>query len=154
MSYYDAHIQSDKAKWVITLIAFILLTAVVVGLAVGLSNLIPEEITASDFKVGALNAQGQFVQDNSSIVSKSLIKAKDITIAIEEDAEVTYKVFFFDEGKEFISNTDALSADFDETSIPENAVYVKVLIVPTDDAEVGTVEVSKYAQMLTITLGE
>ena len=58
------------------------------------------------------------------------------------------------EGKEFISNTDALSADFDSTSIPANAAYAKVVIVPTEDAEVGSFEVAKYAKMLTITLGE
>lgn len=154
MSYYDAHIKNDKAKWVVTFIVMALLVVAVIGLGVGLSNQLPEEINASDFKIGALNSQGQFVEDNASIVSKSLIDVEGLEIAIDEDAEVTYKVFFFDEGKEFISNTDALSADFDSTSIPATAAYAKVVIVPTEDAEVGAFEVAKYAKMLTITLGE
>ena len=154
MSYYDAHIKNDKAKWVVTFIVMALLVVAVIGLGVGLSNQLPEKINASDFKIGALNSQGQFVEDNASIVTKSLIDVEGLEIAIDEDAEVTYKVFFFDEGKEFISNTDALSADFDSTSIPANAAYAKVVIVPTEDAEVGAFEVAKYAKMLTITLGE
>lgn len=73
MSYYDAHIKNDKAKWVVTFIVMALLVVTVIGLGVGFSNQLPEEINAGDFKIGALNSQGQFVEDNASIVSKSLI---------------------------------------------------------------------------------
>ena len=152
MSYYE-HVRNDKVKWVITFIFLTLLTAAVVGLCVGLTNQLPDEINAHDFKIGALNSEGKFTEDSGSIVMKNLVSAEGLTCEISEDAEISYKIFFFDKNKDFVSSTEALEVDYTQTA-PTNAVYAKVVIIPLDDAEVSSAEIKTYVNMLTITLAE
>ena len=53
-----------------------------------------------------------------------------------------------------ISKTEALSADFDGSAIPENAETAKIVITPTadEDGKVDLTEVLGYAGQVTVTV--
>lgn len=102
-------------------------------------------------KIGALDDNGDFVKNTASIVSKDFVSTDGLTIKLQENADVSYKVYFFDTDKAFVSATEAQSADFAGT-IPENAKFAKIVITPLHDAEVSIFEMSGYAKQLTVTV--
>lgn len=104
-------------------------------------------------KIGALDDNGDFVKNTASIVSKDFVSTDGLTIKLQENADVSYKVYFFDTDKAFVSATEAQSADFAGT-IPENAKFAKIVITPLHDAEVSIFEMSGYAKQLTVTVNK
>ena len=104
------------------------------------------------YSIGLLDESGEYEKGTSSIYTKDYYSVDGLTIELKEDADVTYKLFFFDEDKEYVSSTSDLSATFDNTKIPEKAEYFKIVITPTNDAEVSLFEVNNYAKQLTVTI--
>ena len=103
-----------------------------------------------DWKIGALDAQGEFIEDTGSIVTKKFHSCEDLVIEMEKDALVTYKVYYYDADEEFIScDSEEQSGDY-AGSAPEGAQFFKVVITPTNDAEVSLLEVNEYAGKLVI----
>ena len=98
------------------------------------------------YSIGLLDESGEYKKGTSSIYTKDYYSVDGLTIELKEDADVTYKVFFFDEDKDFVSST----TDF--TEIPESAEYFKIVITPTNDAEVSLSEVNSYAKQLVVTI--
>ena len=81
---------------------------------------------------------------------KDFHEVDGLTCELDEKSNITYEINFYTEDEEFISSTGSLEADFDGTSIPENAKYFKVEITPTNDAEVSFFEINNYASQLTV----
>jgi len=148
------HKMSDRLKWII---AFVLIAALTAGLAMTMFRLDGQiktkEISASAYKVGTLDADGEYDDDTGSIVTKDFIAVAGLKCEVAKNAKITYKVYFFDKDEDYISATAELTADFDET-IPTGAKYVKIVITPTNDAEVSIWEISGYVKKLTVTVNK
>ncbi len=112
------------------------------------------DLKVTEYKVGSLGATGKEVESTASIISKEFINVDGLTITLSDDANVTYKLFFYDNEEEFISATDELSADSNTTTVVEGAKYFKIMITPTGDSEVSTLEISKYAKRVTVTVNK
>ena len=114
--------------------------------------------TVSDFSftVGALNANGRFVEFNQSIVS-DYFECQGLTIEPTDSASGTFQVFYYNEDKEFVGDSAIYTSRDGVYKADYFAMfrYARVVITPDapiingaeDDAfRIRFYEVSKYAR--------
>lgn len=152
-----ANISRKKLDLIFKIIVCVLLVALIGGVTYAIVRVVQKdetrEISSLAYKIGGLDDNGAFMKNTASIVSKDFISSDGLTIKLQENAEVSYKVFFYDADKAFVSASEAQSADYAGT-IPENAKYAKIVITPLHDAEVSIFEMSGYAKQLTVTVNK
>ena len=149
------HKTADAVKWIITFLLLLGLTASTVALFVKLDRQTTvTEIGAEAYMIGALDDEGEKTDGDASIVTRNAITTDGLKVEIEDDAEVTYTIYFYGAEADFISKTAALSADFDGSAIPDNAETAKIVITPTadEDGKVDLTEVLGYAGQITVTV--
>ena len=148
--------NKDKLKWIIV---FVLIAAIIVGVTViGVKALKPKDegksLSSFSYKIGALDAEGNFQENTASIVTKDFIDVKDyatLKVEVKKEDVVKYCVFYYDANKALINTTGDLT-EGTAVAKPENVAFVKVAITPLYDAEVSILEVTKYAGALRFTL--
>lgn len=150
------HKASDMVKWVIIFLIAIGLIGAVITLFVLLDRQTTvTEIGAEVYTIAALDENGEQTDGDTSIVTRSAFTTDGLKVEIEDEATVTYMLYFYGAEDEFISKTAALSEDFDG-SIPENAETAKIVITPTadEDGKVDLTEVLGYAGQVTVTVNK
>ena len=161
---YDEY-EGGKSKkvifWICIAVAAVLIISAFVAITLKLEKLETfEEIPKSAYARGILDdTTGKIDSDDedySGIHTSKFFTVSGIKCMIAEDAEISYQINWYDEDKNFISvttHTEDFNALTDADTIPEDAEFFKIEIHPNDDADgkVGTLEVSKYAKMLTVT---
>ena len=158
MSNYELrkHKASDMVKWVIIFLIAIGLIGAVITLFVLLDRQTTvTEIGAEAYTIAALDENGEQTDGDTSIVTRSEFTTDGLKVEIEDEATVTYTLYFYGAENEFISKTAALSEDFDG-SIPENAETAKIVITPIEDEDgkVDLTEVLGYAGQVTVTVNK
>lgn len=152
-----ANISRRKIDLIFKIIVCVLLVALIGGVTYAIVRVAQKdetkEISSLAYKIGALDDNGAFVKNTASIVSKDFISSDGLTIKLQENAEVSYKVYFYDADKNFVSASEAQSADYTGT-IPENAKFAKIVVTPLHDAEVSIFEMGGYAKQLTVTVNK
>lgn len=150
---YSSRNKTEKILFVVLALVMIAVCIVMVSKMNKLES--KKTVGAFSFEIGSLTSEGAEVKNTGSIRLKKAINADGLEIKIVEDATVKYQVFYFGEdedgNEQFLSASEALSADLDASSIPAGAKLCKVVIEPTMDAEVSLFEISGYANQLTIT---
>lgn len=157
MSSFNKHLNANKIKWIITFVLIAMLSIAVVFAFVKIDkNQKTKTLGTNSFTyaIGLLDAEGEYVQGTSSIYTKDFTSVDGLTVEIKEDATITYKLFFYDADKEFVDKTSDLSLNYDGSSIPSTAEYFKIMITPTNDAEVSFFEIGTYAGQLTVTVNK
>ena len=150
------HKASDMVKWVIIFLIAIGLIGAVITLFVLLDRQTTvTEIGAEAYTIAALDENGEQTDGDTSIVTRSAFTTDGLKVKIEDEATVTYTLYFYGAENEFISKTAALSEDFDG-SIPENAETAKIVITPIEDEDgkVELTEVLGYAGQVTVTVNK
>lgn len=137
------------------IVVFVLIAVLSVGLICTVCslnrNIKTRDIAWTEYSVGAFDESGKIVEDDkSSLITKDFITVEGMKIELEEDAEITYKVFFYNEDQEFISSQEG------ETEIVEGAKYMRIQITPTadEDGEISLLEKSGYAKQLSVTVNK
>lgn len=158
MSNYELkrHKASDMVKWVFIFLIAIGLIGAVVALFILLDRQTTvTEIGAEAYTIAALDENGEQTDGDTSIVTRSAFTTDGLKVKIEDEATVTYTLYFYGAENEFISKTAALSEDFDG-SIPENAETAKIVITPIEDEDgkVELTEVLGYAGQVTVTVNK
>ena len=158
MSNYELrkHKASDMVKWVIIFLISIGLIGAVITLFILLDRQTTvTEIGAEAYTIAALDENGEQTDGDTSIVTRSAFTTDGLKVKIEDEATVTYTLYFYGAEDEFISKTAALSEDFDG-SIPENAETAKIVITPIEDEDgkVELTEVLGYAGQVTVTVNK
>ena len=150
------HKASDMVKWVIIFLISIGLIGAVITLFILLDRQTTvTEIGAEAYTIAALDENGEQTDGDTSIVTRSAFTTDGLKVEIEDEATVTYTLYFYGAENEFISKTAALSEDFDG-SIPENAETAKIVITPIEDED-GKVELTAvlgYAGPVTVTVNK
>ena len=84
----------------------------------------------------------------------AVVATDGLKVELQDDAKVTYELFFYDEENAFISSTGALSTDFLGLTVPINAETAKIVITPTEDEDgfISLTEVIGYASQVTVTM--
>jgi hypothetical protein len=146
-----------KISWKNVLVGILLfaLVATCLGMALGLAKVndrLPTKyIDAKDYSIGTLDEDGKFDgDDKAALATKDLITVDGIKVKIADDADITYRLVFFDGDKEFISATIDLDADFDPDDVPDGAKYFKVVI--TSDEDINLAAKIKLAEQLTVSV--
>lgn len=149
--------KTNKRKWTLTAIAFLLVGIVLVGFGIKLNK---QEKTVTlnglNYSIGAISSTtGKNVDSKLSIYTKNYGNVDGMEIALNDDATITFKVAFYDEDKKFIAMTDALNEDFDTANIEEGSKYFRVMITPNqvdgEDVKLNIINYIPYANMLKIT---
>lgn len=146
---------ADTVKWIIVFLLIIGLAATTVTLFVKLDRQTTvTEIGAEAYMIGTLDDEGVKAEGDTSIVTRNAITTDGLKVEIADDADVTYTIYFYGSEDEFISKTDALTENFDGSTIPENAESAKIVITPTadDDGKIDLTEVLGYAGQITVTV--
>ena len=149
------HKTADAVKWVVVFLLVIGLIGAVITLFVMLDRQTTvTEIGAEAYTIAALDESGEQTDGDTSIVTRNAVTTDGLKVEIADDADVTYTIYFYGSEDEFISKTEALSADFDGSAIPENAETAKIVITPTadEDGKVDLTEVLGYAGQVTVTV--
>jgi len=146
--------NSNKRKITVLFVLVALIVTALIGVIIALDRSITTEtLSGIDYQIGILNEDGKYEKSDKAIVSKSFNTVDGLTVEFEEKAEVTVKIFFYDEDEKFVSATEELSSDY--TFVETDGVkYFKVVITPTDDNDITLFEKSGYVKQVTITINK
>lgn len=132
-----------KNKWLI-LVVGVLVLAAAIGLIVRMgSSQTYTTLGATNYEVGALDETGAFKKNAGSFVSTDFHTVEGLTVKVEEDAELSYQLYFYDEEENFISSTNSFGVTYNGT-IPEDAKLFKIVITPTNDDDISTFDIINY----------
>lgn len=157
MSSFKKRMSASNIKWIIT---FVLIAMLLVAVIFAFVKIDKNEKTKTlgtnsfTYAIGLLDAEGEYEQGTSSIYMKDYYSVNGLTVELKDKATVTYKLFFYDEDKEFIDMTSDLSLSYDSSSTPATAEYFRIMITPTNDAEVSFFEIDDYAEQLTVSINK
>ncbi len=141
--------KMDKTSRILMIVLIGVMVIVGVSLIKQSANEKTKTLGLIDWEIGAIDADGEFLKDTGSIVTKDFHNVEDLEIELAKDAMVSYKVFYYDEDEAFISASNALSADYAGTA-PEGAVYFKLMVTPSNDAEVSLLEIPGYVEQISV----
>lgn len=150
----QAHKRMDTIKWVVIFLVVLGLIGAVIGLAVKLDRQTTiERLGGEAYEIGLIDAKGAEEKGETAIRTRKGITVEGLQCELDADAKITYQIFYYDKDGKFISATEALTADFDGSGIPETAKTARIMITPTDDEDgkVSLVEVLGYANRLAVT---
>jgi hypothetical protein len=155
ITMYNTKRKSHSILVILSLIlSLVACSAVLFGLFSGRESDENETIGRFAWELGNVNDSGELVESKESIYTEGYYSVDAMEITVAKDSTITYRVVFYDENKEFVSATESLEADFDTTSIPENAKYFRVVLTPYEvDGEAVKISVfsmSKYFKQLEI----
>ena len=148
------HKISDTIKWVIIFLLMIGVIGAVITLFVMLDRQTTvTEIGPEAYTIATLDENGVQTEGDTSIVTRDMFAANGLKVELEDEASITYQLFFYDGEGNFISATGDLYDDFDG-EIPENTAYAKCEVTPTadEDGKVDLTEVLGYVGQVTITV--
>lgn len=151
----------NRFRFGISLLALFLSVATLIALLLGVFA--PGDSTKSlkwnDYERGNVNEVGKVIESRQSMCSSELNNIDGLVVDIDEEkATITYKLAFYDEDGKYLSMTESLDKDFDNSIIPEGAEQFRVIITPLEvdgePVEIGYFAMSKYASQLDVTFDE
>lgn len=151
--------KKNNLKWGLTIVSIILSIVTLVSLCVGLGNIATTRtLKSTDYGIGTISATGIVQDSKQNIYSKDTYSVEDMVIELEENASITYKLAFYNIDGEFVSMTDAQSADFDTTNVPATATEFRILITPNavdgEAVELNIFNMGKYVSQLKVTINK
>ena len=142
-----------------------------VGAIAGVSSIVKDEkttLSSLEFKRGALNDLGFYIESDQSIYTKDLIECQGLEI--EPDFEVigNYRVYYYDANKNYMGATKLFSAQEDGVYTKGEdfpyAKYCRIVITPTpekdedgnvdEDFKINFYEVAGYANKYKISVNK
>ena len=108
------------------------------------------EVSWTAYRVGALDEKGEFEETDIAIYTKDMLPVDGLACEIAEKAEIEYKVYFYNEDKDFLSASVMLTTDLIATEIPADAEYCRIVITPLDGDEVSIFDIRTLAADLAV----
>ena len=105
------------------------------------------------FEVGNLTALGKYVEDESTMYTKDSFACDGLSIKLDFDNEINYKVYFYDSLDNFVEATDVYTNSSD---IEVKAVNARVVVIPTNDNDdkISWTEKMEYANEIEISVAK
>lgn len=148
--------KNKKINNLFTGISVLLIIGLLVALCVNVGKLnTSRKVTNLDYAITSISSTtGKDVDSNLHISMKNKKAVDGLSIKLSDNAQITYKVAFYDEDGAFVSMTTAQSADFDNSNIPSTAETFRVEITPNQvdgkDVTITIWNISNYTAQLTI----
>ncbi len=151
--------KSNKLKGILAIVSIVLSVITLVALCVCLGNATTTKtLRNSDYAIGTINESGIVVESKQHIYTEDSYSVEDMVIELEEGANITYKVAFYDKDGKFVSMSDAQSADFDVTNVPATATEFRIVITPNavdgEAVELTIFNMSKYTNQLSVVVNK
>lgn len=151
--------RKSKVRWTITIISFVMSIIMFGAFVFGLFTAPPkttDNVGALDYVIGSIDDSGKMIESYKSIYTKDMHSVSGLKVEVEKDSSfITYKVVFYDEDKNYISATEALANNYDETLAPEGAEYFRVVVTPNqvdgEDVVITALNIKKYSKQIAIT---
>lgn len=107
------------------------------------------------YEVGALNSNGEYVEDESRIYTKEKFACDGLKVLLDFDSTINYQVFYYDILDNYVDSTEILDNGYSGIS-PLNGAYARVVITPLNDEDnkVSFLEKYKYGNQLTINVNK
>lgn len=156
-SFNKKRMSANNIKWIVTFVLIAMLTLAVIFAFVKIDkNQKTKELDTSVFtySIGLIDAEGEYEQGTSSIYTKNYYTVDGLVCELDEDATITYSIVFYNADKEYIDTMAGLKGNYDGTENPVNSEYFRIMITPTNDAEVSFFEIGTYADQLTVTINK
>lgn len=150
----------NKIKFGIIFVALILIaTALIVGFSKIGKLETTKTLSSLSFDIGTVSTtDGKNQESKQAIYLKDYEKLEDAKIEMKEDAKVTYKMFYYNANKEFISASEEFSVNYDKANNAEGAVYFRMVITPAQvDGEAVTINllnIAKYTNQISVTVAK
>lgn len=134
-------------------VASLLILALVVGAIFILRDCFTEDTLRTisvSYDVGSLSTvSGTYVEDSdNAIYTKDMFECKGLRVTPNFDGDITYKVFFYDQDRIFLSCTESLDRVYDD--VPIIACYARVEITPNSDDSISWFEKFSYSTKVKI----
>ena len=130
--------KSFKLDKIISIILVFVLAITTFGVASSLLSKKTKTVSNLEFKVGAVNEQGEYVNSTKSIYTENLIECQGLSIEPDFEATGTFQVFYYSDSKAFIGKTDSLNASsgvYNKGDSFVAAKYCRIVITPEAPAE-------------------
>ena len=111
-----------------------------------------KNISSLAFSVGGLDSTGAYMDTNKSIYTKEAFECQGLNITLDFDNMIEYKVYFYDQNNDFVHTTGTRTNAFVDTEVPFFAKYARIVVTPTEDDVVSTLEVNKYARQINVSV--
>lgn len=153
--------MSAKTKKMFTSLAIIGLIIAVIAIGVKVGKMEKtKELGVMSYAAGTLDTNGKEATSDYALRTGFLEAKKFDKIVIDEKADITYQVFYYNADKELIYVTDSLNADLTEipatkevNSVTQKVSYYRVVIkVPESKDKVTLLNRNDYIKQLTVTV--
>ena len=162
-----------------SIISTFLCLALLGGAVFGVTKLLKNdsdtvEIKSSAFAVGALDEEGEYVENKQALYTKKMFRCDGLTVELDEKCNATYQIFFYGYYGDFISSTEVRSDPFysyDISTYPsrddltdhefqkDGYVYAKIMVIPeipegenVTDFKISFFDKAKFLDGITITV--
>lgn len=143
--------------------SFVLIAILAVGLVFTMikveNQITTKTISTSAYEVGGIDeSTGKNKETTASIRTKDFFEVDGFKCEIDEDASITYKVFFYDKDQKLLTSdgvSDVQSGNY--STVPSNAVYFRIEITPSSnlgEVTISAMNVTSYARQLTVTVNK
>ena len=147
-----------KSFWknVLAVLLVVVLAAGFIAGGVALGKYIKDKKTTvtTIWERGAIAADGRVDSNNNSIHTKELFECRGLEIEPKLDANVKYRVAFYDSNKDFIEMTDYRSSKMKAEEVPFFAQYARVEVnAGVEDGtkvEIGLLKITSYSKQVKI----
>lgn len=143
---------------VLKTVLIVLLVLGVLGGTVGLiswttsNDFDKKDISSLAFSIGGLDGTGAYMDTNTSIYTKEAFECQGLNVTLDFDNMIEYEIYFYDQNNDFVHTTGTRTNAFVDTEMPFFAKYARVVVTPTEDDVVSTLEVNKYAKQINISV--
>lgn len=131
-----AKFKFNRINWKNILIIFLTLV-LGIGAIAGVSSLVKNEkttLSSLEFKRGALNDLGFYIESDQSIYTKDLIECQGLEIEPDFETLGEYQVYYYDSNKQFLGKTDKINSQTDGVYVKGDnfrfAKYCRIVITP------------------------
>ena len=163
-------IKFKTKKTIKDILSLVLIGALLVGSIAGLNAIInndTKKLSPSLFSVGSINAQGNYEKSNLSVYTKEMFACDGLTIEPDFEANGTYRVFYYDNNKNFMGATPLMESEdgiYKTEAEYRFARYARIVITPdtpaddngdeVEDFKIRSYNVSTYVRDYTITVNK
>lgn len=154
--------MSRKLKGILSAIGILLALALGIFAAVKIGKLEKtKELGTTAYSIGSIDEKGVEVDSDYALRTAYLDAAKFNSIKLIENPEITYKLFYYDADKKFLSSQVCVS-DKDEiaetvtvSEITKTVKYFRVvLVIPDGKEKVTLFNKGDYVKQITVTLNK
>ena len=155
--YVEAPRKGEKIRWIAVFLAIAILSVALIVTVVRMDQQqMREVVTSSYYGIGTIDAEdGLPTKNTGSIYTKTAIPVDGLQMEFANDSKVTVQIFFYNKYNMIIEATEEISANEDlPVEFPEDTVTVKLVLTPTNDAEVSWHEIADVAKQFNVSFAK